>query len=147
MKRLWLRVRVPLLIFLVALIIPSTPKTSAFFSLSRAWYAHWPFEVGRSLPNYATVIMGRFVPVWAEVKPHVNMLLDPYDAVTGVILSQGTWEPATLQVLEEHMPPGGTFIDVGETRTACHLAPIFPGADFPNAKSFNYPWDDLKSFG
>ena len=113
MKRLWLRVRVPLLIFLVALIIPSTPKTSAFFSLSRAWYAHWPFEVGRSLPNYATVIMGRFVPVWAVVKPHVNMLLDPYDAVTGVILSQGTWEPATLQVLEEHMPPGGTFIDVG----------------------------------
>jgi len=47
------------------------------------------------------------------VEPKVSMMLDPNDLVTRAILMNGTWEPGTLHELQQHMPAGGTFIDVG----------------------------------
>ena len=41
------------------------------------------------------------------------MRLDPYDYVSGYILEFGEWEPKTWHELEQHIPAGGTFVDVG----------------------------------
>jgi FkbM family methyltransferase len=41
------------------------------------------------------------------------MWLDPYDYVSGSILWSGEWEPKTWHALEQHVPVGGTFVDVG----------------------------------
>jgi FkbM family methyltransferase len=43
----------------------------------------------------------------------MTMLLDPYDSLGITVLTDGTYEPATVQELMRHVPAGGTFIDVG----------------------------------
>jgi FkbM family methyltransferase len=41
------------------------------------------------------------------------MLLDPSDYVSDEILETGRWEPECWAAIKEHLPIGGTFIDVG----------------------------------
>ena len=48
-----------------------------------------------------------------EVEPGVNMLLDPEDFVSRYILSTGQWEAESWAICKQHLPVGGTFVDVG----------------------------------
>ncbi|MBZ5562603.1 MAG: FkbM family methyltransferase [Acidobacteriia bacterium] len=41
------------------------------------------------------------------------MCLDPDDLVSRWIFVTGEWEPKTWHALEQHIPAGGTFVDVG----------------------------------
>jgi FkbM family methyltransferase len=54
-----------------------------------------------------------FVPVRMEVEPGVNMLLDPEDHVSSEILNTGQWEAESWAITKQHLPVGGTFVDVG----------------------------------
>jgi FkbM family methyltransferase len=88
-------------------------RTQAFYGLERNWSAHWPLEIGKSLPERLARHFEPFVPVWLQVEPHVTMLLDPYDKVSGVILQTGTWEPESWRAIAEHLHAGSTFVDIG----------------------------------
>ena len=53
------------------------------------------------------------VPVRMEVEPGVNILLDPEDHVSRWILVRGQWEAESWAIIKQHLPVGGTFVDVG----------------------------------
>ena len=53
------------------------------------------------------------VPHWVKVEPGVVMLLDPGDCVSSEILRTGRWEPDSWAAIRQHLPVGGTFVDVG----------------------------------
>lgn len=117
MKNKWLRVRILVLLCLftagtIFMVWPSL-RTKGFFFFFRAWHSHWPYARGAQLPSRLMPIFEPFVPVWVHVEPSVAMLLDPYDLVSNSILVGGEWEPKTWHALEQHVPVGGTFIDVG----------------------------------
>ena len=88
-------------------------RTQTFFALEREWNAHWPFEIGKSLPSRWERHFEPFVPVWRQVDPHVTMLLDPYDLVPRVILQTGSWEPDSWRAVADHLHTGDTFVDIG----------------------------------
>ena len=117
MKRKWIRVRFLLLIGLIAagtiLMVSPSLRTRGFFVFFRAWHSHWPFAAGEQFPERLAPVFEPFVPVWVQVEPGVTMLLDPYDSISGYILAFGEWEPMTWHELEQHVPAGGTFVDVG----------------------------------
>lgn len=107
-----------LLIVVVALggAVRTSPagRTKAYFALERGWEAHWPLKRGRVLPlRVVRPLFEPFVPVRVEVEPGVNMLLDPEDLVPRTILVTGQWEPESWAVVKEHLPIGGTFVDLG----------------------------------
>lgn len=117
MKNKWVRVRLLVLLCLIAagtifMMRPSL-RTKGFCAFSRAWHLHWPYASGADFPDRLSPIFEPFVPVWAHVEPGVTMLLDPFDYVSGSILVLGQWEPKTWHALAQHVPAGGTFIDVG----------------------------------
>ena len=58
-------------------------------------------------------MVGPLAPVRVELEPGISLLLDPTDFVTRRILDAGLWEPATWNLLEDYLPSGGTFVDVG----------------------------------
>jgi FkbM family methyltransferase len=116
-KRKWGRVRFLVLIGLLAagitfMLSPSL-RTRGFFVFFRAWHAHWSLAAGEQFPDRLAPLFEPFVPVWVQVEPGVTMLLDPNDSVSSTILACGEWEPKTWHALEQHLPPGGTFVDVG----------------------------------
>jgi FkbM family methyltransferase len=49
------------------------------------------------------------------------MLLDPRDLISRVLLETGEWDPDTWRAIAEHLPSGGTFIDVGAHMGHCSL--------------------------
>ena len=117
MKNKWVRVGILVLLCLFAagtifMVRPSL-RTKGFFVFFRAWHSHWPLARGAQLADRWAPIFEPFVPVWVRVEPGVTMLLDPYDAVSRYILGFGEWEPKTWHALEQHVPAGGTFVDVG----------------------------------
>lgn|ERR1017187_5044318 len=116
-KRRIVRLCLALLIALIAggtiLALSSTTRTRTFFTFYRAWHAHWPFAAGKQLPDHLSRFFVPFVPIWVHVEPGVTMRLDPYDYVTQAILLQHTWEPVTTHDILQHVPSGGTFVDVG----------------------------------
>ena len=117
MKNKWVRVRILALLGLIAggtifMLWPSL-RTKGFCAFSRAWHSYWPIATGADFPDRLAPIFEPFVPVWAHVEPGVTMLLDPYDLVSSNILVVGNWEPETWHALEQHVPAGGTFIDIG----------------------------------
>jgi FkbM family methyltransferase len=111
------RLRFGLLVALIAAgtIFMASPylRTKGYFAFYRAWHSYWPIAAGKQFPDRLSRVFGPFVPIWVQVEPGVNMLLDPYDLVTQCILLRCTWEPSTLHEMEQHLPAGGTFIDVG----------------------------------
>jgi len=116
-KNKWVRVGILVLLCLFAagtifMVRPSL-RTKGFFVFSRAWHSHWPLARGAHLADRLAPIFEPFVPVWVHVEPGVTMLLDPYDVVSRYILRFGEWEPKTWHALEQHVPAGGTFVDVG----------------------------------
>jgi FkbM family methyltransferase len=92
-------------------------RTKGFFAFQRTWEKYWPFEFGRwSAESRLMPLMqriGPFVPVRVEIEPGVNMLLDPDDVVSGILLRKGIWEPQSLEIMRSHLPAGSTFIDIG----------------------------------
>ena len=117
MKHKWVRLAflVLLVLFVAGTIFMKRPslRTKGYFVFFRAWYSHWPFATGKLLPNALAHYFEPFVPVWVHVEPGITMLLDPYDVVSGSIIASGKWEQESWQALEQHLPAGGTFIDVG----------------------------------
>ena len=114
MAKLWARLRLPVLIAIIAagslfMSVPSI-RTRGFFAFYRGWQKISP---GSEFPGTIVHYFGPFIPIRVQLEPKINMLLDPNDLVTAVIISTGTWEPETLRTLESHTPPGGTFIDIG----------------------------------
>jgi FkbM family methyltransferase len=116
-KRKWVRIGLLALVGLVAAgsIFMARPswRTRGYFAFARAWYSHYPFAAGQLWPTTFARHFEPFVPVWVQTEPGVTMLLDPYDVVSEVILVTGDWEPKTWNALAQHIPAGGTFIDVG----------------------------------
>jgi len=88
-------------------------RTKVYFTLERAWKAHWPFSRGQYLLSRAEPAFDPLVPVRVEVEPGVNMLLDPEDYVSRTLLETGQWEADSWAIVKQHLPPGGTFVDVG----------------------------------
>jgi FkbM family methyltransferase len=88
-------------------------RTKAYFALQRGWVAHWPLNRGKWLPLRVRPLFEPFVPVRMEVDPGVDMLLDPEDYVSSVILDTGQWEAESWAIAKQHLPVGGTFVDVG----------------------------------
>ena len=52
-------------------------------------------------------------PLVHDIGKGIKMHLDARDLVPRTILANGVYEPFTTRLLEDHLPPGGTFIDVG----------------------------------
>src|SRR5947209_15344673 len=95
--------------------VMATPvlRTKSYFALQRGWAYCWPLERGKLLPARLKPLAEPFVPVWVEVEPHLTMLLDPNDMVSREILKTGVWERASWQAIQDRLPGGGTFVDVG----------------------------------
>ena len=111
--RLWIALLLIVLISGGAVLVASpSMRMRGYFRFCRAWQAHWPFARGKYLPRRVSGVL-RLVPVWVQVEPGMTMLLDPYDSLGITVLTDGTYEPATVQELMRHVPAGGTFIDVG----------------------------------
>lgn len=117
MKRKFLRIAAAVLatLLLTSLVVRSSPalRTRAYFSLHRSWRAHWPFQRGSLPPRRLRSMFLPFVPVRIEVEPLISMQLDPEDLVSRAILETGQWESDSWRKIEEHLPLGGTFVDVG----------------------------------
>ncbi len=90
-----------------------TLRTKWFTWLSRKYIAHCSNENDKLWPGIVQPVFEPLVPVWTQIEPGVTMLLDPHDVVSHEILMTGHWEPQTWQVMEPHVPAGGTFVDVG----------------------------------
>ena len=85
-------------------------KTRLYFAMEREWRRHLPLgEKGLVVARW----LQPFVPVWMQVEPGIEMLLDPNDLVSQVILRTGTWEQASWRALQKYLQPGATFVDVG----------------------------------
>ncbi len=95
------------------LMLQPTVRTIWFTFLSRRYIAHCTNENDKLWPEIVAPIFEPLVPVWTTIEPGVTMLLDPHDVVSREILMTGHWEPQTWQVMEPHVPVGGTFVDVG----------------------------------
>jgi FkbM family methyltransferase len=102
-----------LLMDVAAAVSPREVRTRAYFSFSRTWWAHWPWQTGRDLPLHVTLKTAYLAPVRMEVEPHVNMLLDPGDLIPRRILETGAWEPDSWAAIAQHLRSGDTFVDVG----------------------------------
>ncbi len=117
MNSSWARLRFPLSIALVvagtAFMASPTLKTKAFFALSRKWQSNGTPSESNQFPKNIAWLFGRFVPVWVEIEPNITMLIDPYDKVTGSIFMDGDWEKPVRGWLFQHLPPDGTFVDIG----------------------------------
>lgn len=57
--------------------------------------------------------LGFIRPVELEVVKGVRMHLDARDLVPRNIIANGVYEPVTTQTIEDRLPEGGTFIDIG----------------------------------
>jgi len=88
-------------------------RTKAYFALQRSWNAHWPFERGQHLVSRAEPLFAPLVPVRLELEPGVSMLLDPDDFISRTVLDTGYWKPETWSAIAQHLPAGGTFVDIG----------------------------------
>ena len=118
MKLLRVRVRFLVVIGLLAagvILLRMSPslRTKGYFGFLQMWHSHFPFPGGKLWPDRLSPIFEPFVPVWMQVEPGVTMWLDPYDYVSGSILWSGEWEPKTWQAVAQHIPVGGTFVDIG----------------------------------
>ena len=90
--------------------------TKIYFALCRGAYRYWPLQRGKMVVWRAAPYLERlrsFVPVWHQVEPGLEMFLDPDDAIAREIMETGAWDPETWAIVSEHLPEGGTFIDVG----------------------------------
>ena len=99
----------------LGLAVRSNPvrRTEAYFALRHGWETHWPLSSGKHLPSLVEPAFAPFVPVWMEVEPGVKMLLDPDDLVARVILYDRQYEEESWAAIKQHLPVGGTFVDVG----------------------------------
>jgi FkbM family methyltransferase len=102
-----------LLMDVAAALTPSPIRTRAYFSLSRTWWEHWPWQAGHDLPLRLTLKTSYLAPVRMEVEPHVNMLLDPEDLIPRTILATGAWEPDSWSAIAQRLRTGDTFVDIG----------------------------------
>ncbi len=102
-----------LVVTLGVLMLQPTLRTKCFAYLSRKYIAHCTNENDKLWPGIVSPVFEPLVPVWTQIEPGVTMLLDPHDVVSREILMTGHWEPQTWQVMEPHVPVGGTFVDVG----------------------------------
>jgi FkbM family methyltransferase len=116
-KKRYLLLLIPILIavldFCPRWFLPASTRTSAYFAICRAWYRAWPMETGNALPTVLESAAKPMVPVWADLEPGIRMWLDPADMVSYRMLGMGRWEVVSNRIIAEHLPPGGTFIDVG----------------------------------
>jgi len=87
--------------------------TQTYSAVVRAWYARWPLRRGKRLPVRARPLFKPSVPDWIEVEPGIVMMLDPEDYISIEILETGRWEPQSWAAIRQHLPVGGTFVDVG----------------------------------
>jgi FkbM family methyltransferase len=121
MKRRFLFAIAGLVLLLCAARVVSTRawRTRSYFAAYHATFTHAPGPVRTSIGlahYFLTPVFENFwtfEPEWVQVEPGVKMQLDPYDLVSRTILQTGRWEPQSVQAMTEHLPPNGTFIDVG----------------------------------
>lgn len=52
-------------------------------------------------------------PMDMDLGRGIRMHLDARDLVPRTILANGVYEPVTTKLLEDHLPVGGTFVDIG----------------------------------
>lgn len=94
----------------------ATARTMAYARFIESWHAHWPAERGAFLPlRLAPALEALRIapPVRVAVDSGVSLFLDPRDVVARSILATGFWERDTVIWIDQHLPEGGTFIDVG----------------------------------
>ena len=104
-----------LVLFTVGAIFMLRPtlRTRGYFTFVKVYRTHYHFVQGRDIPARLSPIFEPFVPIWFQVEPGITMWLDPDDLVSNAILWDGRWEPGTWNALAQHLPPGGTLVDVG----------------------------------
>ena len=118
MKRKGVRIRFLVVIGLLAtgsIFFMGRPslRTKGYFLFLRTWHSYCPFAGSKLWPDRLSPVFEPFVPVWFQVEPGVTMSLDPYDYASSSILWSCEWEPKTWHALEQDLPGGGTFVDVG----------------------------------
>ncbi|MFN7926158.1 MAG: FkbM family methyltransferase [Bryobacteraceae bacterium] len=99
----------------ITLTEPAT-RTAGYARLVEWWHANWPSPHGAYLPlRFASTLETLRIapPVRVQVDKGVNLFLDPRDVVSRSILATGFWERDTVIWIDQHLPAGGTFIDVG----------------------------------
>jgi FkbM family methyltransferase len=96
-------------------VVKSSPpmRTKVYFASQRGWVTHWSLNQSKWFRGHVQPVFEPFVPVRVEVEPGVSMLLDPDDLVSRTILETGQWEADSWAMIKQHLPVGGTFVDVG----------------------------------
>lgn len=90
----------------------------SFLRIEEVWDRAVPLNSGKGLIRRVDPFMSRIGllrPVWLQVEPGINMLLDPSDLVSRVILTsfRTRWDPPVWEALSSRLSDGEVMLDVG----------------------------------
>jgi FkbM family methyltransferase len=97
-------------------LLEAADRDRFFVRFVHSWESHWPFEAGLDMPRAFGLPLervGLIRPARVEVEPGISLRLDPRDLVAQHLLLTGRWEPDTWRIVQDYLPVGGTFVDVG----------------------------------
>ncbi len=106
-------VAIAIVFYLPRRVMSADARTQAYLTIQHQWSSHWPFETGKYATHVLLAAAQPMAPVWFQVEPNIRMRLDPEDLVPLMILETGQYEPGSVAMVNEHLGPGATFIDIG----------------------------------
>lgn len=104
--------------------VPVLARNRLYARLVFSWERHWPFERGAYLPTrFGPLLksMGLIESIRLQSERGVNMLLDPTDSIDQAQLLSGNVNASIWALVQEHLPPGGTLVDVGAQKGTISL--------------------------
>jgi FkbM family methyltransferase len=117
MRKKYLLLLIPILVGLTQfgprLLLSTEQRTRTYFAIQRQWRADWPFQDGKYFPRHFFLSFCPMTPIWYELRPHINMRLDPIDLGQRMILEDGEYETGSFNMVRKHLSPGSTFVDIG----------------------------------
>jgi len=91
-------------------------RNRAYVASALVWERHWPIASQKDwLRGMGPALSrsGLIEPTLVEVQPGIRFILDPNDYLDQTLLMTGSWESDSWEIVDEYLPTGGTFVDVG----------------------------------
>jgi FkbM family methyltransferase len=91
-------------------------RDRVYLTTAYAWERRWPLQPDAAISQTIGPFLERagiIGPAAVQVEPGIVMQLDPADLISQSLFVFGAWEAPTWAAVEKHLPPGGTFVDVG----------------------------------